>query len=268
MASRRDPIFGPLLILVVVAAAIAWALWPQPKPSDAGSPVPTTFTPQAPTVPPPPRNAADVADELRNGQPVTVQVFADSTGNDRYEWVYQWARIVGRRFHRTVQISTIDPATFAYPAPETITTGTGPPVTIWNASLPGYDPAREVALFGKLARATNVDLLFLDHGHNGVESALWDDLNALTEKARARWPNTAVVVIAQNPDTKGAAAIAQQRQAVADVKAWAKVAHYELADVFAAFGPDPAMYTLPDGIHPNEAGGRLWGQTVAKLFPA
>lgn len=231
----------------------------------------------APAAVPPPETwpeAPSVVAKLEGGEPWTMTVIGDSTGNDRTDWVFLLAEEVAADYGRAVEVHTWIDEDGAFDDGVAVGQGDGPAVEIWNASVPGMGP--HVALEDiDEALAHPSDLLVINHAHNfkpdlstglpDPEPAV-DILEQFIDSAQAAWDEPAgVAVILQNP--RLSTAEAQDAHLAAVRERFTDREGVTLVDVESAFRAVPDLGELvSDGVHPNAAGQALWTDVVVEAL--
>ena len=195
---------------------------------------------------------------VTSAKPIVISVLGDSTSNARQEWVHRWALDLSA--DRPVTISHWNEATqtgFVEPD-ELSNSGDGSPVTIWSGSQSGASAAYSLGFLSTLI-PEQPDLVLLNYGHNQTPESVSTDFPALLEALRATFGEVPVVVVLQQPQIDDANA-----QVRGLIEEWADSEGLATIDVAAAFLAT-GDYTdlLSDELHPNDAGSRLWEQTVA-----
>jgi len=150
----------------------------------------------------------------------------------------------------------------------TITWGNGAPcVIIANASVSG----QTAAYFNNEARFALVTaheplLQFVSLSHNEMTTVDYTTYRTLIAAIAAKYPNSGIVLCAQNPQQTPLVYIDHHAIRCGQVAQYAVVNDYGLIDAFAAFKAlgDFSGY-MADGAHPNAAGTALWA-TEAKKY--
>lgn len=220
------------------------------------------FTPKSePTAAP----LKPVLDKLsRGGDPVTVLVIGDSTGNSEGEWVDMLGNRLAADTGRPVTIRPWSDEDTAY-GPGIVKSGSGEPLTILNYSAPGRGPDYAIEHFGK-AVTERPDLVIINHGHNTSGSDLDNALGRIVLRVTSQWDQPpAIMATIQNPRTDNPV---QSEAAIQAARNFGdRRPDVKMIDVHAAFvqQPDPTAL-LGDGLHPNEAGQKVWTATVAQAL--
>jgi hypothetical protein len=194
---------------------------------------------------------------LASEDPVVVSVLGDSTSNARQEWVHRWALELSRG--RPVTISHWDEASQSGFVPPDVLSeaGDGSPLTIWSGSQSGAHAAYPVELLSLMV-PERPDLVLFNFGHDdsGERTAL--HFTSLLVAVREGFGNVPVVVVLQQPQVGDANAGVREQ-----VRLWAEGEGLPTIDVAQAFlDTDDFTTLLQDDVHPNDAGSRLWAQTV------
>lgn len=145
-----------------------------------------------------------------------------------------------------------------------------PELTILNASVAGETLAyfSDVTRFDKVV-TFNPEMTFISLGHNeGLSDDLRIAYNAYVNLVVSNYPDTNIVLVAQNPqvapsavDSIAAHAIRQQQVGVI-----ASENKYGYIDAFEALSADPATLIAADGVHPTEAGSIVWKNEAVKFL--
>ena len=199
-----------------------------------------------------------VRDVLADGAPVVVAALGDSTGNETWEWVYEWGRALAS--DRPVEVVSWNEWTEdGYIDPVELGSGQdGGTVTLYAGHQSGAGAAYPAGRLEALV-PEEPDLVILNYGHNdtvdSVRSGTADTLEALRQRFGGGLP---VVVTLQQPQADDANA--EVRAALADLAADEGLPTIDVAAAFEATG-DPAVL-LADTVHPDEDGAALWARTV------
>lgn len=257
-----------LLAIVLVASAF-WFLG-QRTAGDAEAAESYNATVPVPTVAPavPPEEIAeavpvsDIGATLTGPGDVSLVIFGDSTGNSPGEWVDLWAKELAQ--HGTVTLHMWDFRTEDY-APEPIVhPGEGKQITIWNGSMPGSAAGYAVDKMGRIM-PTIPDIVMFNYGHNGTPAATFVGLQDTRAAVLDVSPEAHVVAILQNPAVGANAMATAANQDM--VTRWAEPRNIGIIDVRSAFPTEPTEMKpllLDDdlGVHPNEAGSKVWVDAV------
>lgn len=206
-----------------------------------------------------------------------VTNIGDSTGQGNYDtsrrWVLKFATQLGAMFPAySVVFYMWNNTSVAYDAPVTIQTGTGArTLTFYNGSASGQTTGYS---FTNLATQMPVepDFTFISHGHNENVASITaaSGILRLARAITARYPRTALAVVAQNPQTTASASYAEQLAVRTALATFAAREGYGFIDIATAFLATPnwetALMPVGDSIHPNDAGYTLWANEVLARF--
>lgn len=202
---------------------------------------------------------------------VYIVIMGDSTGNETFEWVYQWAT----HLSQTVKTHSIRYRLWVdgsgWQGEERMSTGTTErSIFIDNVSVPGsterYFQGSATSNIFNSGRV--YDLVILNYGHNEGTSVPSITISAGFTEAifacRQINPMAPIIVTAQNPrrDFPDHSARA--------VACWADIAGVNglgVIDVYSAFiklGSPSGLYI--DMIHPNAEGHKVWLEVVKKAL--
>jgi len=267
------------IVIVAVVAVVAVALTylafaaasaPATPTSATQRPIPTFGT--QPTIPDRvlPAEAMPRLDDTT--RPFTVVVFGDSTGAIGSSWVYQTAAWMSATYNRPVLFNqwAVELQPNGYQPVQKIGSGTGAPITFWNASASGKNTAYSIDNYDAMTpidRAT-VDLAFINHGHNHAPNTLVSLGEKLLDKMYTDMPDAAKVIIAQNPEADNGPNVAGQRSNTLSWMDWAARNGYAVANVRKAFIDYGDYASIIDaiGVHPTIEGSRIWAdQVIATL---
>lgn len=269
METRR---FRPRLIeVVVVLAGILVAVYaayvirnvgattpddgaspPAPVETISESPAPT---PPKPTAPPRPAELRASFADAR-----TVLVVGDSTGDSTGEWVDLWANDLA--LDREVRLRQWGLGAPGFSADPVVSGNGRPPMEIWNLSYPGV--AADYA--PKLADVeTKPDVAIISIGHDRSRQAIRRAIRTTTAAIETRWGDVPTAWVLQNPSTEPSAQA--QEQAVKLIRSLAVTEQVPVIDVHAQFlRADDLQALLVDDSLPNDAGSRLWADTVQRIL--
>lgn len=208
-----------------------------------------------------PFDPATIRSALRSDQPYVISILGDSTGNDSNEWVHLVMQRVATTYNRPVVVHNWVTDANKY-RDFTTYEGTGAPVEVWNGSAAGKEPKYSLQHYSQLA-PTSANLTIINHSHNYPPGTARGVQNLVDAAYGNCQPDGGVVVILQNPRLDSFAG--EQQQAVDQLRqAYSKPSKgVALIDVNGAFKRgDTATLLRPDGYHPNDAGERLWANTV------
>ena len=202
-----------------------------------------------------------IGEALQSSQPYVISVLGDSTGNSPDEWVHLVAQRIAEDYGREVTVNGWDANVNRYGYVSVY--GTGPPVTVWNASAPG-EPAQYSLEWYPQMGPEQVDLTFINHSHNQTGQVLLGVADLVDTAYANTAPGGGVAAILQNP--RNDAPAQEGRQMVERLREIYSDPEYGVVtvDVFSAFSSsdDFAALLEPDGAHPNPRGSQLWADTV------
>jgi hypothetical protein len=222
--------------------------------SQSQSPSPSAEPVKAPTRPPSLasfRRAVDRADQ--------ILVVGGSTGNDLGEWVDLWAQDQAKNHAVTLHQWNATTSKFGEFPP---IYGNGSGLDIWNLSYPGLkaDYAQKLK-----ALPSKPSAVIISVGHDRDKAGVRKAIRTTSKAIRQRWGRVPTAFILQNPSTSDAAK--QQETAAAYVKTLATKDRVPVIDVHAAFVESgDAGSLLSDGAQPNNAGSRLWADTLEQAL--
>ncbi|WP_193613170.1 SGNH/GDSL hydrolase family protein [Nocardioides lijunqiniae] len=250
-----------MVLAVIAVGSVSVALLDRPEPViDTSEPRSFSSDEPEPVAPDLSKARAVVASK----KPATISVLGDSTGNDTYEWVYQWAKHLART--RAVAYRAWNDVALKWEPVEQMST-TGPKLTIWNMSAPGRAadyPADKI----RKAQPEKPDLIIYNYGHNNSDEDIDLALYTTNEAVKQQWggPITSTLML-QNPSTTDQAD--RQEGTVyalrSGVAAWLG---FSIIDVHSAFvkAGVPVGQLLIDKTHPNPRGGELWTKVVVRAL--
>lgn len=271
---RRDirkslPLVGLGALALVTAGVVAFAVGQEPSAPPVGaasapavsfSPAPEATVQMVGAVP-----VAEVVPALADpAQNFTLTVVGDSTGFPRQGWVEATMRQVRAATGRTISMRTWNQEKGEYDAPRVFGSGE-PTLIVWNGSAPGRDAGYSVQNLDALMPEPS-DLVIVNHGHNIAAPAYAEaQLGRLFDAIRPKLAtSTAVLMTTQNPETGPGV---ERQKAVTDAsKQTAERYGVEVLDPYAAYEQraDMPALLMPDGVHPNEVGYRVWAELVTQ----
>jgi lysophospholipase L1-like esterase len=254
--------FAAVLLMFLSACSDAPAAY-ESHPESHATAASHDFTPPSVTLAQ--RTAFDVAvvdKKLASDQTYMISVLGDSTGDARNEWVHLLAKRIAADYHR--QVTVHDWNTDAGTYDKDTVYGSGAPVTIWNASGPGRSAQWSAQNFPAMVPHP-VDLTIINHGHNDPRDAI-AGIADLLNMAYATGTG-GVVVLTQNPraDNPDRARMEADLYQQVDATFNDRRLGAMVIDVYSAFPAGDALLGMlnADHIHPNDAGQRVWVDTVA-----
>ncbi len=255
-----------LAIVVVGVAVLAFRGASSPVGAGGQPTAPSSAAVSAEATGGPTSSTSSVRALLRRDEPLVVAALGDSTGNETWEWVYEWARLLAET--RPVTVLSWDERTEdGYVGPRVLSQsgdGAGGPVVIYSGHRSG---ARVEYVVDRLDRLLpeRPDLVILNFGHNNSAEDVTDQLGEALAALRAKaGPDVPVVLTLQQP---------QQGDANAEVRGLVQAFAVEhglvSVDVARAFedSGDPQAL-LADAVHPNQAGATVWAEAVARTLGA
>jgi hypothetical protein len=212
--------------------------------------------------------ALAAAREVLDGdESVVVAALGDSTGNETWEWVYGWARLLTQTrevsvvsWNEWTEDGYIEPRVLKGPPSDSRA-----PVVIYSGHQSGARASYVVEHLDALLPEPP-DLVILNFGHNHTAAEVGAELEeALEALRRASGPQVPVVVTLQQPQEGDANA--QVRAAVHAFAGDQGLATVDVAQAFEDSGL-PLGGLLADPVHPNEAGAVVWAEAVARTLGA
>ncbi len=262
----RDPWNVGLVVALVGVLAFAGFAGVASMTRDSGAEYVSTYTPPPLPETPTPPDLKEVGSRLVGTDPFTIAVAGDSTGNADNEWIYLLGNQLVQR-GRSVLIHNWSIDTNSYDSERLLGAAEAPRVEIWNGSASGKDSAYSLANWSTMV-PVSPDLLFVSHGQNepngGVVTANTRQMFSLAQPGDRK---AAMVVVLQNPRTdeeadRLQAIVKEQRQQFQ----YSEAALIDVYSAFQASGDVSALINPADGLHPNDAGERLWAQTTIDAF--
>ena len=238
----------------IVSAAILQG--PEPAPVNAAPIAPVVQTEAPAKAPAAPLTAEQIRALIASGEPVTISVLGDSTGDAEDEWVSLWADHLA--VAHTVRYFLWNDTTQSYPT-EPRVKGNGPMLTIWNGSRAGSTPKYAADRYGVI-QPQKPGIIIYNYGHNNKDAGAVDELKALSAKVAARYGTTPSVITLQNP-AQGTRT-AQTENSVNVLRAYAAGSGLPVIDVYTAMTDLPPRDILKDEVHPNPQGSQVWADTV------
>lgn len=263
-------------VAVVVAGSIAMAaLSLSPGRSDAADPrasyTPKPMPSETETTIPDRIGLADVMPRLEDDdRTFNVVVLGDSTGVSENGWHVNVAVWMGETFDRTAIIHPWDgrPEVDAYQdSTWGMTQGVNAPIDMWNASVGSTKSDHPMTRLDRMipVDADDVDLIFVNYGHNHTTGNILTEGSALMRKLVADYPNAAIVPMLQNPERAGSPHASMQIAINSYWQRYAENQGFDYIDAWSAFKAAPDLDALLDPVgdlHPNKAGYRLWSDTL------
>ncbi|MDO5738876.1 MAG: SGNH/GDSL hydrolase family protein [Ornithinimicrobium sp.] len=203
---------------------------------------------------------------LQQPDPIVIVALGDSTGNDSWEWPYEWARrLAVTRPVTVVPWDGLTEAGYEAPLPLSEVPQPGGPgkITLYVGHQDGATAAYPTQHLAELFPQAP-DLVMLNYGHNNTVSTIEAELDqTLTALRDSFGPELPVILTLQQPQAGDANA--QVRTAVHD---FASEHALGWIDVAASFAEHQAAgeILMMDDVHPNEAGQALWADKVAAVL--
>ncbi|WP_305783752.1 SGNH/GDSL hydrolase family protein [Symbioplanes lichenis] len=253
---RLRHLAATLATLLVVGGANAAPAW-----SAAGDAVePSAAADAAP---------ADLLQRLDSGQPTTITLLGDSTGDAEDEWFSSLSVWLAGRYpaHRTTY-QLWDDRGQAY-GTETVLGGAvgGPALKIYNGSVAGKTAAYALDDDHFRELTSHVSHLYvINYGHNERDATTYPDYAVLTGRLHAKHPAAGIVPVLQNPESTANAVAHAER--IQTVRTLAGENRWPVIDAYNAFRADPRPLSdlLIDGVHPRPAGHALWLAAAQRVF--
>lgn len=268
---------GVALLGLVVLVAVAAVMIQQDRRTSAATDTASTTAGASDSrtqdaedeITPPGTPAPEVMARLDNPKrPFTVAVIGDSTGAAGSSWVVHVGRWLGETYDRPATLHPWFLNPIGYGPEGMLSDGPAAPITIWNGSASGQSIAYSRQHLGKMIPGNaSPDLIFFNHGHNLPEGGLMaDGGDEFVQSLSAKYPDAALVIIGQNPQTAKAEGLrpGDQQQKVKDILFWADYFKYPSININKVFRDQGDFQRLIDstGIHPTDEGYRLWGDAV------
>lgn len=256
---------------VAVAALAGLALAQSPAPS-ASPRASTTIAEDAfaytPAPMPPQRQLPEVLPRLEEAdRDFTIVVFGDSTGVSAKGWQVLVPEWLGEQYDREVVLHPWDRDATRYNQQWILADGNNAPITVWNASSPGRDVAfaREHESTMVPIDPALVDIVFVNFGHTEKPDVAVSNVDGVMKEAAEQYPNAAIVYLKQNPDHSKSPLRETQQSNVYYLEKWANHNNFETIPVYDAIdatGRVDELMDEPTLIHPNDAGYRVWADTM------
>jgi lysophospholipase L1-like esterase len=275
---RRRWVIGASIAVVAIGAtvlSVAALQQPRTDPQAAASYTPAPFQTRTPPPIPVRTQLADVLPRLRDtARPFNVVVFSDSTGAGRETWTALTGEWLGDKYGRTVEGVQWD----IHEEPNGyrgskwhLSEGEGAVVNWWNGASAGRDAVYSLENIDEIAPipGESVDLVFVNHGHNHSKGELVPEVKALVTEATARYPNAAVALVAQNPESSDSPHQPTQQREVQALGQFAKFQGYPIIDVYTPFSEQDVDALIDDTLyHPTPDGYQFWADQVTQALDA
>ena len=196
------------------------------------------------------------------GDGASVLVLGDGSGNDADEWVSVWAE-QHLSIDRAVTYVAWNRETQSFDEPEQLA-GSGPAVTVWNASVRSPTLSNEPARLGKAWN--DQDAVLLSYGHRKHAGDIRPSMDAILAAVRELSATVPVAVILQNPDPSESAD--QQERTVSEIADWAVAESLPVINVYDGFPSDQSERDAlleADG-SPTPDGSALFAEIVAEAL--
>ncbi|WP_164739615.1 SGNH/GDSL hydrolase family protein [Microbacterium oleivorans] len=232
---------------------------PKPIPAETAKPIPDRI------------GIADVMPRLEDeDRPFNVVVLGDSTGVSENGWHVNLAVWMGETYDRPAIIHPWDgrPSVDAYQDTTWgMTQGVNAPIDMWNASVGSTKSDHPMTRLDRMipVDGQDVDLIFVNYGHNHTTGNILTEGSALVKTLVERYPDAAVVLMLQNPERAGSPHASMQMAINSYWQRYAEGQGFDHIDVWSAFKAEPDLDALLDPVgdlHPNKAGYKLWSDTV------
>lgn len=150
------------------------------------------------------------------------------------------------------------------------TVGNGSPgLLVLNGSIAGSITSTYTSNVLDAQLPIEPDLIFINFGHNeNLNDDYTDTIENFAEANLSIWPDAAIVLVAQNPQTapRSAAQIAAHLIRNDQVKVVAARNDFVLVDAYSMLNTDTASYVSADGVHPTVLGYLVWTDLVVDLL--
>lgn len=194
---------------------------------------------------------------------IYLLVIGDSTGNSKFEWVWQLALLWAEdNPTHSVRYRLYEDGS-GWMSEEAVSSGSGPrSIYIDNVSIPGaierdVQGAKRASIYDS---GRVYDLVIFNHGHNEGTSVPYRTILAgFTEAifdARHCNPNASIIATVQNPRLDFPDHSARVSNAWRTMSAVHGIGLIDVYGVIQSLGVPTGLYT--DGTHPNELGMQLW----------
>lgn len=272
---------GPwLIVLLAVAVVLAVGLAgyavtsPNNSTPDGTKPI---YTPRpTDTAVPAPAIKTTVADAMKRledqpQRPWRLGVLGDSTGVNAIDgWVELLIVWASKKYDRPVRVSW-----WSVDRNQRITwtqndSGKNAPIIVWSGSAGGKDFAYSKSRLNDLIlprEQKKIDLLFINHGHNLSRSTdYYYEGKPFIAGLMEKWPNTAIMLMAQNPERIGTPHAPIGEKVIGQVKNFAEWSGLPYVDIHQLFvdesrGNTDSLLDKTD-FHPNKRGYVLWFEAV------
>lgn len=211
--------------------------------------------------------------KMRAGDPLTLTVLSDSTGNNTSDWFYRFVntKLAPAFTDYYITYRLWNDGTQGYDAPVFFNSSSAPhALAIYNASDPGATADYHASRIA-LTCPVEPDLTLISLGLNPDAQAAdlyMTSMDDLVAALLAVWPDTPIITVAENPTlNQYASATAARFQALRD--GW-RSRGWGFMDANYAFTSSASSITTlidPDLKHPSiPAGSTLWANAAATFF--
>ena len=197
--------------------------------------------------------------KLASGEPsVAVGISGDSTGNEKWEWVYETFARLAESFGYTLDYRLYVDGV-GYKAQKSLVGG-GKLLTVYNCSVPGktYNYILSGGRNVSSVFPEPLDLLVTSYGYNHLrEKDFGSMLRKTIEAVKVKYPDAEVAVVVQptkassDPDSLGSFERGLSARLMAIQNG------HKVIDVASGFRGNPHLVSA-DGIHPNRDGQAVW----------
>lgn len=277
-STMTDRIFVGLAAAVLVGVGVVYAVTNDPEPTSSAGPRWRPSETPAVDRDDTPITKVKLASAMKKLQDperrFTVALIGDSTGVDTAGWqmkVMDWLSVESGRpweMRQWHQDEAYGPPGY-FPDPWKYGSGTRAPITLWNASAGGKSFEYTAGYLDKMfpKNLKSVDLLLVNHGHNVDPPHQYYYTGVpVMEKLLKRYPEAAMLVMAQNPEKGNPTNITALETVLRYVYTLGERRSAEIVDVHRAFEKTGNPEKLIDEtlFHPSPKGYELWADVVVE----